>query len=125
MGVADTLLRAARERSLGPHALAHLGAVDAALTAVHAVLLDAAARIDADPAAGQERLARQVRTTAEAAATTVIDRVGRPLGAGPLCRDAAHARRVADLTVYLRQSHAEADLARLGELLATAGGSGW
>lgn len=47
----------------------------------------------------------------------MIDRVGRALGAGPLCRDADHARRVADLTVYLRQSHAEADLEQLGRLL--------
>jgi hypothetical protein len=47
----------------------------------------------------------------------VLDRVGRALGAGPLCQNAAHARRVADLTVYLRQSHAEGDLEQLGRLL--------
>jgi hypothetical protein len=46
----------------------------------------------------------------------VIDRVGRALGAGPLCLDGDHAARVADLTVYLRQSHAERDLQRLGSL---------
>ena len=38
------------------------------------------------------------------------------LGAGPLSRDARHAALTADLPVYLRQSHAEADLAGLGEL---------
>jgi hypothetical protein len=36
------------------------------------------------------------------------------LGPGPLCSDDVHARRVADLTIYLRQSHAERDLADLG-----------
>jgi alkylation response protein AidB-like acyl-CoA dehydrogenase len=124
-GVADALVRAARERSIGPHALAHLGAVDAALGAARTVLLDAATRIDADPKAPAERLARQVRATVEATATTVLDHVGRALGAGPLCRDAEHGRRVADLTVYIRQSHAETDLEALGALAAEPGASGW
>jgi alkylation response protein AidB-like acyl-CoA dehydrogenase len=112
-GIADTLL----DRAHGPHALAHLGAVDVLLSAARAVLHDAARRIDADPAAGAEQLAVRVRCTVESAAAQVIDRVGRALGAGPLGHDGAHAHRVADLTVYLRQSHAEADLAHLGELL--------
>ncbi|WP_410811535.1 acyl-CoA dehydrogenase family protein [Micromonospora sp. 067-2] len=118
VGVADTLHRAARARTLDQHALAHLGAVDAVLAAARATLTAAAARIDADPTGDAGRLAHQVRAAVEQAATTVIDRVGRALGAGPLCRDAQHARRVADLTVYLRQSHAEADLAGLGALVA-------
>jgi alkylation response protein AidB-like acyl-CoA dehydrogenase len=117
LGVADTLLAAARHADAGPHALAHLGAVDVTLGAARAVLEEAAARIDADPKADARRLALRVRSTVEAAATEVIDRVGRALGAGPLCRDADHARRVADLTVYLRQSHVEGDLEQLGRLL--------
>jgi alkylation response protein AidB-like acyl-CoA dehydrogenase len=119
LGVADTLRAAAVAKELSPHALAHLGAVDVALGAAGCVLAAAAATIDADPAANQHRLALRVRATVEAAATEVLDRVGRALGAGPLCLDAAHARRVADLTVYLRQSHAEGDLEQLGRLLAT------
>lgn len=118
LGVADTLRAAALAKDLSPHALAHLGAVDVALGAAGCVLDAAAGVIDADPAAIQHRLALRVRATAEAAATEVVDRVGRALGAGPLCRDAAHARRVADLTVYLRQSHAEGDLEQLGRLVA-------
>lgn len=115
LGVADKLRYAAKE--LSPHALAHLGAVDVVLGAAGAVLAEAAAAIDADPAADQHRLALRVRATVEMAATAVLDRVGRALGAGPLCQDAEHARRVADLTVYLRQSHAEGDLEQLGRLL--------
>ncbi len=42
----------------------------------------------------------------------------RAVGAGPLSHDEAHGRRVADLTVYLRQHHAERDLAELGALVA-------
>jgi hypothetical protein len=50
-----------------------------------------------------------------------MHRVGRALGAGPLSHDEAHSRRVADLTVYLRQHHAERDLAELGALVAGSG----
>ena len=50
-----------------------------------------------------------------------MTRVGRALGAGPLGHDEAHGRRVADLTVYLRQHHAERDLAQLGALVAERG----
>ena len=116
-GVADTLLTAARKRALSPHAAAHLGAVDVLLSGARTVLLDAAARIDADPAAPAQLLAFRVRAGVEAVATQVVEHVGRALGAGPLCQDAEHARRVADLTVYLRQSHAESDLAHLGDMV--------
>ncbi|WP_249998172.1 acyl-CoA dehydrogenase family protein [Actinoplanes sp. M2I2] len=114
LGIADALHAAGKD---DPHALAHLGAVDVALGSARAVLLEAAAIIDADPTAIQHRLALRVRATVEGAATEVLDRVGRALGAGPLCRDERHAHRVADLTVYLRQSHAEANLEQLGRLV--------
>jgi hypothetical protein len=66
--------------------------VDVALGAARAVLDDAAAQIDADPKAEAQRLAVRVRSTVEAAASEVIERVGRALGAGPLCRDADRRR---------------------------------
>jgi hypothetical protein len=59
-----------------------------------------------------------VRALIERTASEVIDRVGRALGAAPLATDADHARNVADLLVYIRQSHAERDLATLGALVA-------
>ena len=116
LGVADKL-RAAFAKDRSPHAYAHLGAVDVALGTAEDVLAAAATAIDAAPSERRHRLALRVRATVEAAATTVLDRVGRALGAGPLCQDGEHARRVADLTVYLRQSHAEDDLEQLGRLL--------
>ena len=125
-GVGRTLLAAAAERDVGPHALAHLGAVDIALSTARTVLDLAAAEIDADPADAKDggRLrALRVRAFVEGVATEVMYRVGRALGAGPLCRDGAHSRRVADLTVYLRQHHAERDLAELGALVADRGTS--
>ncbi|MGH9102412.1 MAG: acyl-CoA dehydrogenase family protein [Acidimicrobiales bacterium] len=109
------------EPSEDDHRLAHLGSVAASLASMQAMLQSAAARFDADPKdrAGQaERTARIVREVVEAAATDVLQRVGRATGAELLCHDSDHARRVADLGVYLRQSHAESDQARLGRLVA-------
>ncbi len=125
--MARALLRAAAKRDIGPHALAHLGAVDIALHTARAALGQAADEIDADPGdlRGEGPLrALRVRALTEAAATDVLARTGRALGAGPLSHDEAHSRAVADLTVYLRQHHAERDLARLGELVAEHGAAG-
>jgi len=123
LGAARTLLAAARARSLDPHQLAQLGAVDAIITGLAAHLSVAASQIDAGalvpPTAGADRLrAQRLRARIEAGATEVLDRVGRALGAAPLCLDRVAAQRAADLPVYLRQSHAERDLAGLGELAA-------
>jgi alkylation response protein AidB-like acyl-CoA dehydrogenase len=122
--VGRTLLASAQQRDLGPHALAHLGAVDIALRTARPALDRAADQIDADPGdlgnAGAARALR-VRALVEAVAAEVMSRVGRALGAGPLCHDEAHSRRVADLTVYLRQHHAERSLADLGTLVAEQG----
>jgi alkylation response protein AidB-like acyl-CoA dehydrogenase len=125
--VGRTLLAAAAKRDVGPHALAHLGTVDIALGTARTALHQAADEIDADPGdlskAGPGRALR-VRAIVESAATDVLGRVGRALGAGPLCHDKAHSRAVADLTVYLRQHHAERDLAALGAL-AVERGTDW
>lgn len=101
-----------------PHGAAHLGAVDAALCAARALLVETAAWIDHHPTADAAPAALRVRAGVEAAAGEVLLRVGRALGPGPLCGDAAHAQRCADLPVFLRQSHAEHDLAALGRIVA-------
>jgi alkylation response protein AidB-like acyl-CoA dehydrogenase len=122
--VARTLLSAASKRDVGPHALAHLGAVDLGLRAARFALDQAADEIDADPGdlRGEGPIrALRVRGLTEAVAADVMARTGRALGAGPLGHDAAHSLAVADLTVYLRQHHAERDLAQLGELVAQRG----
>jgi hypothetical protein len=59
----------------------------------------------------------------ETAANTTMEACGRAVGATPFCHDAAFARHMADLPVFLRQSHAERDLAELGKHIATAPGS--
>lgn len=119
-GVAEPLYRRAAEGRAGPHALAHLGAVDASLHACAATVGAAAREIDENPGSMDDARIRalRVRSVVERAATEVLDRVGRALGAAPLGQDEAHARRVADLTTYLRQSHAEGDLETLGRAVA-------
>lgn len=47
----------------------------------------------------------------ETAVDSAIHHTGRALGPAPLAHDAEHAHRVADIEVYVRQSHAERDLA--------------
>lgn len=97
-----------------PHACANLGAIDCDLHACAALRRETAAWIDAHPEADAFAPAMRVRIAVEAAVQRVIRRAGNVLGAGPLCRDAALAARFADLPVFLRQSHAERDLAALG-----------
>ncbi len=116
-GVADLLVEAHRARPLDAHALAHAGAVDADLRAARASLIEAADQIDADPQDSRDcsrARALAVRAVVEGAASRTLEHVGRALGPVPLARHPRHAQRVADLGVYLRQSHAESDLETLG-----------
>jgi alkylation response protein AidB-like acyl-CoA dehydrogenase len=116
--VADTLRHTAAR--LDDHGAAHLGAVDSVLAAARWSMAAAADEVDADAddtSRAQVR-AMRVRAVVEAAATETIDRVGRALGATPLATDVSHTTAVSDLALYLRQSHAERDLASLGRLIA-------
>lgn len=112
--IAERLRRHCAQRP-EPHALAHLGAVDSALHAAAEVLRVSALAIDAQPTANAELLARRARAVVENSAEQVIQHVGRALGAGPYCKDRQFAHLIADLPVFLRQSHAERDLAALGQ----------
>jgi hypothetical protein len=113
---ARPLRDAAADGRLGPHGAAHLGRVRVLLDSCSALLESAALRVDARPTADHEMLALTVRSAVADAASEIVDRVGRALGPAPLAADREHAQRVADLTVYLRQHHAERDLERLGDL---------
>jgi alkylation response protein AidB-like acyl-CoA dehydrogenase len=114
-GLQATLERQSAERT-GDLALLHVGIVDAALHASESVLVQAAAAIDAGAAEGTagDILGLRVRAVVASAAERTIWQVGHALGPAPLAFDEDHARRVADLELYVRQHHAERDLARLG-----------
>ncbi|MEO6103740.1 MAG: acyl-CoA dehydrogenase [Pseudoxanthomonas sp.] len=96
------------------HAAAHLGVIDMQLSAGAALLRELACLIDAHPRLPHIHQTIRVRSMIERMATETTDRVGRALGAGPLCMDHEHALRCADLTTFLRQSHAERDWEALG-----------
>ncbi|MBT2427322.1 acyl-CoA dehydrogenase [Streptomyces sp. ISL-112] len=118
--VAHVLFTRAEQRA-DPFTDAHAGAVDLRLYTAGTVLRRAAEEIDLDPldkagAAGLRAL--RVRAVVAEVCSEVLDHVGRATGAGPLCRDERHARAVTDLGVYVRQHHAERDLAALGRLVA-------
>jgi alkylation response protein AidB-like acyl-CoA dehydrogenase len=121
-GVAATLARAAARRE-DPHLLAHLGAVDTALSAGRRALDEASALIDAGEADGARGalLAKRVRGTVASAVEEILLRAGRALGPAPLALDAEHAKRVADLALYVRQHHAERDDAALGRAVLASG----
>lgn len=67
----------------------------------------AAAWIDTHPQHSAQTWALRARLAVERDAVAVLHHAGRALGAGPLCQDAALGRAMADLPIFLRQSHAE------------------
>lgn len=116
-----TRLRDAAKRRDDPHLQAHLGAADVALVAARACLRECAHAIDAAPLADARQLALRARGAAESAVDITLQACARGLGAGPLCRDRWFARMAADLPVFVRQSHAEADLAALAATVVASG----
>ncbi|MDH0301989.1 MULTISPECIES: acyl-CoA dehydrogenase [unclassified Pseudomonas] len=123
--LADYLREHCRKPRPDPHADAHLGAVDAALVGARAALRECAAWIDRQPRADAAFEVRRVRAQVEQAVEQVIHHVGRALGATPFCRSGHFARLSADLPVYLRQSHAERDLAELGRQVTEMPAGAW
>lgn len=102
------------------HAAASLGWIDTQLSAAAALLRETAARIDASPQQPHIQAVLRLRSLIERVSTDIIDRVGRALGPGPLCSDRSHALRCADLSTFVRQSHAERDWEILGRQAAEA-----
>lgn len=127
VGIARPLFSRAIRREPDQLTLAHLGAVDTALAAARAILAQTAAVIDGSTPTSDAPavIARRARNVVAATAETVIARVGHALGPAPLALDENHARRVADLGIYLRQHHAERDEAAQGRDLASLKRTPW
>jgi alkylation response protein AidB-like acyl-CoA dehydrogenase len=124
LGLLDDLVRFAGGRA---DDLTHLqlGSAQAALHAAGCTLRDAAARIDGGEAAGAAgaALALAVRSVVARAAEDVLRAASHALGPGPVAFDESHAARTADLDLYIRQHHAERDVAALGASIAAALGA--
>ncbi|ARP81736.1 hypothetical protein CAL12_13545 [Bordetella genomosp. 8] len=114
VALADALRSGVRRRPDDAHALAHLGAVDVVLAQAGMQLRDCARAIDDAPHRPHACAVRRSRLAVEQAALAVLERAPRAIGPAPFCKDATLAGLLADLPVYLRQSHAERDLAAHG-----------
>ena len=104
-------------------ALASLGEIDRLITSATGYLAVAAERIDSGelegpdpdgPSAWSEAL--RIRGTVAAAVERVQMLVSQNLGPGPLAFNEAYGKRMADLSLYIRQHHAMRDDAQLGAL---------
>jgi alkylation response protein AidB-like acyl-CoA dehydrogenase len=98
------------------HAMAHLGALHANGWQMRALLQVAGQEIDQDSKDVQAAIVRalSLRHLIEQSCTDTMLRFGRALGPRPLAFDAETARRCHELSLYIRQSHAESDLEQLG-----------
>jgi hypothetical protein len=124
VGVARRLFDHGADKPEDPLRLAALGAVDTALTGARSVLAASAAAID-HGTPSPALLASRVRGVVAAATELTLIRAGHTLGPAALALEETHARRVADLTLYLRQHHAERDDLALGTALVKDGTRPW
>jgi hypothetical protein len=110
---------ATRQKRDDAHTLAHLGAMQAAQWGLRSHLDQAGKEIDADPTnVGEAEIrALSLRHLIEQLCTDVLRRIPRAFGPFPLAMDEAISLRYQELDLYLRQSHAERDLGRLGTKL--------
>ncbi|MFF1385061.1 acyl-CoA dehydrogenase family protein [Arthrobacter sp. NPDC058288] len=99
-------------------ALAHLGETDRIITSLAGYLARTAGRIDAGELSGSGAWseALRVRGAVAAGVERVQTVVAQNLGPGPLAFNEAYGKRMADLSLYIRQHHAMRDDAQLGAL---------
>ena len=112
-----------RERDQVSHL--HLGSVEGSLSAARALLAEAACAVDTGRTAGEDGAAAalRVRAVVADACEVVLSAAEHDLGPGPQVAEPDHAARLADLRLYLRQHHAERDVAALGRVVEERGGS--
>lgn len=72
--------------------------------------------IDDEPMLSHEREIRILRAQTEQCCQSVIQLVGKALGARPYCEEATFSQLIADLPVFIRQSHAAFDYESIAEL---------
>ena len=118
-GFKGSLLKAAASgREPDQIALAHLGEIDRTLTSLTGYLARTAARIDGGELSGSDAWSEALRIRGQVAASVerIQTLVSQNLGPGPLAFDEGYGKRMADLSLYIRQHHAMRDDAQLGAL---------
>ncbi|MBO9553516.1 acyl-CoA dehydrogenase [Cellulomonas sp.] len=120
VGVGRRVLAEARRRDDDRLLAMHLGTVDESLESARRALAEAADLVDAGTldAADGRVLAKRVRGTVARTCEDMLTTAAHALGPAPLAFEPDHAKRVADLQVYVRQHHAERDAASLGSAWA-------
>lgn len=113
-GLYDATVAGLRRFTPDEHQCAHLGALATGLAATEALLVQTAGLLPALDRAGLDRRALLCRNAVDALVQETLVRVPRITGPVPASHDPAVAHRLADLPVYVRQHHAERDLASLG-----------
>lgn len=111
--LAEPLRRSPKTAEAGTAAVL-LGEVDMTLSPCASLLRELAALLDAQPGHPHMTEVLRARSVVERACVRTLDLVSRGLGPGPMCLDQDHARRWSDLTVFIRQSHADRDWQQLG-----------
>ncbi|MGO4383048.1 acyl-CoA dehydrogenase [Specibacter sp. RAF43] len=128
-GAATTLARRLYEHcgARTPDQIAQwqVGRADQALWAGRTALYCAAEEADRPNGTGAPLTAARVRTAVVCAAEEVLALAAHGMGPEPLAFEPAHAQRVADLELYLRQDHAERAVAAHGGRLLATGRSPW
>jgi alkylation response protein AidB-like acyl-CoA dehydrogenase len=118
-GGALALIEAAKSLNRrDPHSRAHIGALEAIAWGLRAVLIQSGREIDqdcADTRGNGRRRALMVRHLIERWSNEVMDRFGRATGPQLLACDDRAIRQYGALTLYVRQCHAERDLAAIPE----------
>jgi alkylation response protein AidB-like acyl-CoA dehydrogenase len=118
MGGYDKCLALLRERgNPDDHQLAHIGTLASMVSATDALLANTAHAVDAVPDLDLTASIGVAKSAAEQVGRAIVDAAPRITGPGPLCWDRSYAQHLADLAVYIRQHHAERDLAKLGRHL--------
>lgn len=120
VGLYRTLFASAQRREPDQLALSWLGEGHRLLHGAGLALANAAGRADAQRLDWADALT--VRGHVAAVCQRLLAMVPEATGPGPLVGDDAHARRVADLGIYLRQHHGARDDAALGGKVLQAGG---
>ncbi len=120
IGLADHCHRLARQRAISPHQMAHLGRLDVIRWQLSSLVREAGRSTDTIGGDRDETLllAHRLRASVEQLADSAIFHALRCHGPRLLAHDAWATQHIAELQLYIRQHHAEADLEQLGQLVA-------
>ncbi|NAS10183.1 acyl-CoA dehydrogenase [Acinetobacter haemolyticus] len=102
-------------KSPNPFKKMYLGQLASQLAVIRQYFQYVAQLIDSQPKLSHERDVRILRAQTEQSCLAVIEGVGKALGARPFCEQATFASLMADLPVFIRQSHAAFDDEQIAE----------